>query len=474
MSNQASGPPPAAKPPAGTTAVPVHGAVIARLEQLTGTPMQIRARIMVGAATFFDGFDVISIAAVLPLLIRQWSLTPWQIGFLLSAGAGGQLIGALLFPLLAERWGRIRAITLSSGLTGLLSIGCALTDHYGLFMLLRFLQGIGLGGELPVAASYINEIIRAEGRGRFVLMYETIFPLGLLSSMALSTWLVPTYGWHSMYWVGGLPLLIAVSLPWLVPESPRWLAGRGRLAEAGQALTRLERAVAEAEPVALDPARVASFQHLLDTQVSRRARDLFRPDYLRRTLVVATIWITCGVLQYGLSSWLPTIYREVYHAPLRLALNLAVAGSVSSLLGSLASALLVDAVGRKPVIVHSFLGCTLSLVLAGLFRHESVYLVAGLCALALGLMSCGFLTAYVYTPEQYPTSIRAIGAGLGGAWLKIASLGAPLVISGAMQHGHLGPAFYGLALVPLVAAVAVWGYGIETRGQVLEQLEIRR
>mgnify|MGYP004717157781 CR=1 FL=1 len=156
-----------------------------------------------------------------------------------------------------------------------------------------------------------------------------------------------------------------------------------------------------------------------------------------------------------------------------MAVNLGVAGSVSSLLGSLASALRVDTVGRKPVIIHSFLGCTLSLVLAGLFRHESVYLVAGLCALALGLMSCGFLTAYVYTPEQYPTSIRAIGAGLGGAWLKIASLGAPLVISGAMQHGQLGHAFYGLALVPLLAAMAVWTYGLQPRGPVLDQLDVR-
>lgn len=199
--------------------------------------------------------------------------------------------------------------------------------------------------------------------------------------------------------------------------------------------------------------------------------DLFSAAYRKRTLAVATLWATCGFIQYGLSTWLPTIYKNFYHAPLQLALNLAVIGSVMGVLGSLASALLVDRLGRKPVIVWSFVLCALSLALAGIYHASSVYVVALFCSLSLGLMASGFITAYVYTPEQYPTSIRASGCGLGSAWLKIASFVAPMVVPHAIVGGDLSPAFYLLGAVPLIAAVTVHFVGIETKGKVLEALE---
>ena len=98
--------------------------------------------------------------------------------------------------------------------------------------MLRVIQGLGLGGELPVAATYINEISRAHGRGRFVLLYEIVFPVGLLASNALGAWIVPRFGWQAMYFIGGMPLILFFVLRKLVPESPRWLAERERMADA--------------------------------------------------------------------------------------------------------------------------------------------------------------------------------------------------------------------------------------------------
>ncbi|WP_446325827.1 MFS transporter [Burkholderia pseudomallei] len=395
------------------------GAIIARIERLPANAMQIRARVLIGTATFFDGFDVITIAATLPLLIHKWGLSPNQIGMLIASGAIGQLLGAFLFPALAQKHGRVRAIAWSSAVIGVTSIACGFASTFETFVLLRIVQGLGLGGELPVAATYINEITRAHGRGRFVLLYEIVFPIGLLASMAFGAWLVPRFGWEVMYFIGGMPLLLA-----LVLSHPK-----------------------------------------------RRMVDLFGPAYLKRTLAVATLWATCGFIQYGLSTWLPTIYKNFYHAPLQLALNLAVIGSVMGVAGSLVSALAVDVVGRKPVIVWSFVLCALSLVFAGVYHASSVYVVAAFCSLALGLMASGFITSYVYTPEQYPTSIRAAGCGLGSAWLKIASFVAPMVVPRAIVGGDLSPAFYLLAAVPLIAALTVHSVGIETKGQVLEKLE---
>ncbi|KWE54077.1 MFS transporter [Burkholderia ubonensis] len=452
------------------TAATTPGAIIARLERLPANAMQIRARVLIGAATFFDGFDVITIAATLPLLIHKWGLSPNQIGLLIASGAIGQLIGAFLFPALAEKHGRVKAIAWSSAVIGVTSIACGFAPTFEVFVLLRILQGLGLGGELPVAATYINEITRAHGRGRFVLLYEIVFPIGLLVSMALGAWLVPRFGWEIMYFVGGMPLALALVLTHLVPESPRWLASRGRLPEAGQALGVFEASVKG--PLPPPPVmQAAAFDEMVRQHPKRRMSDLFSPAYRKRTLAVATLWATCGFIQYGLSTWLPTIYKNFYHAPLQLALNLAVIGSVMGVLGSLASALLVDRLGRKPVIVWSFVLCALSLALAGIYHAASVYVVATFCALSLGLMASGFITAYVYTPEQYPTSIRASGCGLGSAWLKIASFVAPMVVPHAIIGGDLSPAFYLLGVVPLIAAVTVHFVGIETKGKVLEALE---
>ncbi|MGA7813424.1 MFS transporter [Caballeronia sp.] len=444
------------------------GSIIARIERLPANALQVRARLLIGAATFFDGFDVITIAATLPLLIQKWGLTPGQVGFLIASGSIGQLIGAFLFPSLAERFGRVRSIAWSSAIIGVTSIACGFAPTFAVFVALRIVQGLGLGGELPVAATYINEITRAHGRGRFVLLYEIVFPIGLLASNALGAWIVPRFGWQVMYLIGGAPLVLFFLLRKLVPESPRWLGERARMADADRALNAFEASVKGPLPALTNLAEYESMAH---RHPKRRRLDVISPAYLKRTIAVALLWMTAGVIQYGLSTWLPTIYETVYRAPLQLALNLAVAASVLGVLGSLICALIVDKVGRKPVINVSFVLCAISLALAGVFHAQSVYVVATCCAFALGFMACGFITAYVYTPELYPTSIRAFGCGLGGAWLKVAAIFAPALVGKTLASGHLDTAFYLLAAVPMLAALAVHFLGIETKGKVLEQLE---
>lgn len=445
-----------------------QGAIIARLERLHKSSLQIRARLLIGLATFFDGFDALVIAATLPVLIKDWALTPGQIGMLIAGSSVGALLGTLVFPQIADRFGRIKAITISTGIIGVGSIACGFTHSFEIFLIIRVIQGIGIGGELPVAATYINEIARAHGRGRFVLFYEVIYPIGLLISTIVGAWMVPRFGWQSLYFVGGLPLLLCVLVPWLVPESPRWLAGKNRFAEAHVAMQRFEASARGTLDVPEDGAR---FDKLLAKVPKRRVRDLFGPVYIRRTLVIALLWASCGFIQSCLTTWLPTIYQTIYKVPLQTALNLAIGCSALGVIGSLVCAVLVDKVGRKPVIFWAFLACATVLVIAGLMVNQSVYVVATLCSIAFGLLACGFITVFVYTPEMYPTSIRALGCGLGGVWSKLAAISGPMVVTQFVGLGLLNMAFYCLAAVTLVTAITVALIGIETRGKVLEELE---
>src|SRR6266699_1666430 len=152
--------------------------IVARLERLPTSWWQVKARIIVGVATFFDAFDALAIASVLPVIVPLWKLTPPQIGLMISAGFLGQLLGALLFGWIAERYGRMTAMVWSIALFAVMSLACALAWDYNSLLVLRTVQGIGLGGEVPVAAVFISELAKAQGRGRFVLLYELVFPIG--------------------------------------------------------------------------------------------------------------------------------------------------------------------------------------------------------------------------------------------------------------------------------------------------------
>src|SRR5712691_10887404 len=107
-------------------------------------------------------------------------------------------------------------------------------------MALRFVQGIGVGGEMPVAAVYINELSKAQGRGRFFLLYELIFPIGLMMTGQIGAVLVPTLGWQVMFLIVGVPGLIVTALLLQMPESPRWLISKGRLADADAVIRGIE------------------------------------------------------------------------------------------------------------------------------------------------------------------------------------------------------------------------------------------
>lgn len=149
--------------------------VVARIERLPMTGFHIRARVIVGTATFFDALSAMAIAYVLPVLTSTWHLSTTEIGIMISMGFVGQIFGGIIFGWVGERWGRMPSLTWSVSIFSLFSIFCALSWNFPSLLIFRTLQGLGLGGEVPVAATYINEISKARGRGFFVMIYEFIF-----------------------------------------------------------------------------------------------------------------------------------------------------------------------------------------------------------------------------------------------------------------------------------------------------------
>lgn len=258
--------------------------IIARLERLPVTKRLQFMRITIGIATFFDAYTVLAIAFALPQLITEWHLTPAYVGAIIAAGYVGQLIGAIFFGSLAEKVGRLRVLFFTIMLFVMMDIACLFAWSGLSLLVFRFLQGVGTGGEVPVASAYINEFIGAEKRGKFFLLYEVLFPMGLMFAGMAAYFLMPIYGWKVMFIVGLVPSLLVIPLRFFLPESPRWLASKGRFTEADKVVKIFEQGAlkqgkALPEPVVKD----------INPQAMAKTnwRELFQGIYRKRTF---TLW----------------------------------------------------------------------------------------------------------------------------------------------------------------------------------------
>jgi putative MFS transporter len=440
--------------------------VLARIERLPLSAWQIRTRIIVGTATFFDAFDALAITYVLPAVVPAWKLTPGAISWLISAGFLGQLIGALVGGAFAERIGRRPMIVAAVLWFAVFSLACGWAWNYESLLVLRLLQGLGLGAEVPVAATYISELAKASGRGRFVLLFELVFPIGLVAVAVMGRWIVPA-GWQYLFFIGGLPALFALFMMRHLPESPRWLAARGRVEEAASAMAFIEKEVQAATGKPLPSVEAAAAR-----VVAKHATwmELFSPAYRRRTLVIWVAWFATYFANYGLTTWLPTIYRTVFRVPLADALSYGLVTQACGLLTSFACALLIDRVGRRIWFALAFAGAAAALLTLwwiGPSSAERILLFAILTNMCVSTLS---LALYLYTAELYPTRMRALGTSAGTAWLRFASILGPQVFGNTVGSGSIGRAFLVFGLVALAASIVVALFATETKSRVLEEV----
>ena len=439
--------------------------VVARIERIPVSWWHVRTRIIIGTATFFDAFDALAIASVLPVLVPMWKLTPPQIGLLISAGFLGQLLGALFFGWIAERYGRINGMVWSIGTFAIMSLVCAFAWDYRSFLVFRVIQGFGLGGEVPIAAVYISELAKSNTRGRFVMLYELIFPVGILAASSLGLWIVPRLGWQYMFVIGAIPAVMVVFLSRVLPESPRWLASGGRFGEAETALSRIERETEKATGKPLPAPQAA-----IEVAVKKASlADLFGRFYLTRTLVVWLIWFTSYLINYGLVIWMPTVYLTVFKLSLPVSLQYGLITNAVGFLGAAITALIIDQVGRKALFSAAFAGAGASLVMLSFAAAPTPVQVLTHISIANFFLNAVCIGVYLYTPELYPTRVRALAVGTATAWLRLASMIGPTTVGFLIASG-LQSVFLSFGLIVLLTAVITALFAVETKKRLLEQV----
>lgn len=441
--------------------------IVARIDRLPISPWHNFVRVVLGFCTFFDFYDAAAIAYVLPVVIGMWHLSPGEIGLLLSSGFAGQLIGSAFFGWVGERYGRIFALNFSILLVSLFGLLCAFAWSYPALMVLRLIQGIGIGGEAPMAVTYVNEISKTERRGRFVGLFQLLSPVGLVGAAIIGVWVVPHLGWQWMFIIGAAPAFAMIFIRRSIPESPRWLARHGRLAEADQVLQRIEAKIPGGLTLATPAAPLAPAQE----PVHAKIRDLFHGIYLMRTISVWLLWFCAHSIIYGLIIWLPSLFRTVYKLPLEQSLQYSLLANIASLAMAALVALVIDHVGRRPVLFLSYAGAAIALLALWALNTPSPVTVMLLTALGSTSISAAGLSLWIYASEVYPTPMRSLGTGTASAWGRAAAIAAPMMVGFLLSAtNNVGNVFLMFAAAGLVGAVVMFLFGVETTGKLLEEI----
>ena len=304
-----------------------------------------------------------------------------------------------------------------------MSIACAFAWDPTSLIVFRFIQGIGLGGEVPIANTYVNEIARAEVRGRFYLLFQMVFGIGLVCAAVFGYLLVPTWGWQIMFYVGGLPALLVFVMRFMLPEFAA-LAGAERPLCRGRPRRRRDRGIDPPAGQELPPPQPAA----LPVAPPQRTRwlEIFEGIYLKRTLSDWAFWFCCFSTTYGLLTWLPTLYRTVFHLPVAEALKYGMITSLVGIVSALACAFFIDTVGRRAWFTAAFFLGGATLLALWFHGADSAETIVIFVSFGMFFMSSLSLALNLYTSEILPNArIRAFGGAVGGAWQRVAAVLGP-------------------------------------------------
>ena len=419
--------------------------------------LRSKAPWIIGLLMLFDSWDSTVIAYVLPVLRQQWALDGVQSGAILSSGYAGQFFGALIFGWVAERYGRLPILRWLVLIMSLLGIACAMAGSYQHLIVLRALQGLAIGGALPVAICYINEIAPTATRGRFFGTYQFLMTAGFGLAAFGGRWLIPAYGWPIMFALGAAPLLV-LPFTWTLPESPRWLAGRGRADAAARALERLG---AGAVPVASARAPIPGGGERVPFSL------LFEPAVRKTFIVTALLWFLTSLVSFGMVSWVPSLYVSMFKVSIEESLRLNQIVALSIFILPLILRATIDRFGRRPPPL-------LGTAIGGLALVSMIFITVDKTALLVGLaivgqigVSIGSMVLWPYTAETYPTRIRSLVLGTSSSIARAASTLSPLLVGGVMQftNGAVTPVFLVFGL-PSLAVAMLWLFCVrETAGR---------
>ncbi len=385
-----------------------------------------------GVGWMFDAMDVGILSFVIAALSVDWGLSDIEKGWIGSVNSIGMAVGALVFGVLADKVGRKQIFMWTLVLFSVASGLSAFTTSLAMFLLLRFFIGMGLGGELPVASTLVSESVKADERGRVVVLLESFWAGGWLIAAIISYFVIPAdfwpiEGWRVALLLTALPAFYAIYIRMKLPDSPQFAV------------------------------KVESKKR----SILKNMADVWSAKYARTTVMLWVLWFTVVFSYYGMFLWLPSVmvgkgFDMISSFKYVLIMTLA------QLPGYFTAAWFIEKFGRKFVLVTYLLGTAASAFVFGNADTVNVLLISGMLLSFFNLGAWGAL--YAYTPEQYPAIIRGTGAGMAASVGRVGGIFGPLLVGMLLGKNYdIGFVFTIFCVAILIGVAAVVFLGKETK-----------
>jgi len=437
--------------------------LVGRLERLPFSRWHRNLFTLCFLGVMFDACDFALFGMALPPVAREFGLNPAQAGLLATLGLVGAFLGALFWGTISDYIGRRTSFAATIGIFSLFTGLVAASWNILSLSVFCFLSNFGLGGEVPVALTLASEFSPSRIRGRMTGTMMAAFPLGLALAATLSLLIIPTYGWRAVFTAGVVPAVLLFFVRMVMPESVRYLISRGRIAEAEATVAQIEgQAFAgQAPPPPLPIPAVAGAEERGNTVL-----ELLTPERRRRTILLWVVSFCFLWASNGIIFMLPTILVQ-RGVPLTQILIFLLVQALAACVGYTACGFLIDRFGRRPVLfLYYFVGAFFHLWFA---EATGVWIYFAIAA--VGWVNPGvYGSSGIYVSELYPTHLRATAVGWFFGIGRIGSFLAPAVVGFMLQYGLGAYVLHTFALTFLIAAIALWLVGIETKGKVLEQI----
>jgi MFS transporter, putative metabolite:H+ symporter len=444
-----------------------------RIDRLPVTPTQSRATVVVGLGLFFELYELFLTGVLSSVLVGQIGLTRADLPLVIASSFIGMFVGALSLGWLADRLGRRGAFLLNLGVYSLFSLLGAFSMNAGWLVVTRFMVGVGLGAELPLADTYLTDLLPARWRGRYIGWAYTVGFAGVPVVGLVAHFLAPTAwlgvaGWRWTFVLGGLGAAVVVVLRLKLPESPRWLESVGRSQEAEAIVDRIEDEAwdlpDDSDPFMPDRSRASA-----PSGPARRAtvRALFRRPYAQRMGMLAVFQVFQTIGYYGFGTMVPLVLTAKGH-PVSQSLLFTGLTFLGYPVGSAVSLPLVEAIERKHLVVAS--GTALPVFGLAFGFSDSTFLIIAWGFLYTAVSNVFSNAYHVYQAELFPTSVRSTGASWTYALSRLATAVLPFVMIPVLNTDGVDALFAVMCAAMVVVVLDVSVFGPRTTGRRLESL----
>ncbi|WP_119326588.1 MFS transporter [Companilactobacillus musae] len=384
----------------------------------------LKLLMVIGTAWLFDAADVALLSFIMPLLKKEMTLTDAQVGLVSSITTVGMIFGAILFGYLADKFGKKNIIIITLLLFSISNLALALTTNLSQFLLVRFITGIGLGGELPVATTIIADSFSGHRRSKMLILVDSFWAIGWILASLLAFLFMPVYGWRPTVIITSVMALYTLVIRRHLPE---------------QTNVKNEK---------------------LNLKIA--LSEIWSPKYRRATLCLSILWFIIMFTYYGMFLWLPSVLIKrgfsVVHS-----FGYTLLMSFAQLPGYFFAAYLMGKISRKKVLAIYLVGTIIGAFMFGTAQSVWVVVLSSCILSFFTLGAWGIMIAL--TPTQYPLETRGVGIGFTQSIGRIGATVGPYLIGFSLGSGLSVTTVFFYFVIALIIGIIVLVFGMVDRDQ---------